>query len=146
MTLAAVDENDRVEQLIALTRRLIDRLTAETLAYESRRPQDAAAGSAETLRLANLYRHESMSIRQNPGLIRGARAELRQRLIEATKAFHAVLARHGRAVAAAKTLTEGLVQAIATEVAAQRSRAAGYGPAARARPGDASAITLNRRA
>ena len=57
-----------------------------------------------------------------------------------------MLARHGRAVTAAKTLTEGLVHAIAKEVAAQRGRAAGYGPTAMAARGDASAITLNRRA
>jgi hypothetical protein len=146
MALSALNEDDRATQLIALTERLTGRLEAEVRAFEARRPQDAAPGSAETLRLANLYRHESLHIRQNPSLIAGARAELRARLIKATKSFQVVLARHGRAVAAAKVLTEGLVQAIANEVATQRSRVAGYGPAALARKGDASAITLNRRA
>jgi hypothetical protein len=49
-------------------------------------------------------------------------------------------------VGAAKLITEGLVKAVASEVAARRSRSAGYGPTARAREGDARAITLNRRA
>ena len=146
MSLSAIDGDDRAEQLIALTINLTARLTEETRAFEARRPQAASAGAEETLRLANLYRHESTRIRNDPSLLDGARVELRKRLIQTTTAFQAVLARHGRAVTAAKTLTEGLVHAIATEVAAQRSRAAGYGPTALAALGDASAITLNRRA
>jgi hypothetical protein len=146
MTLNAIDADDRAEQLIALTERLTGRLETETRAFEARRPQDVAKGSEETLRLANLYRHESQNIRQNPTLIVGAKKERHARLVKATKTFQTVLARHGRAVAAAKTLTEGLVQAIAGEVASQRGRAAGYGPKAMVRVGDASAIALNRRA
>jgi hypothetical protein len=57
-----------------------------------------------------------------------------------------VLGRHGRSVKAAKIVTEGLVRTIAEEVAARRAPAAGYGARGKARPGDASAITLNRRA
>jgi hypothetical protein len=146
MSLSAIDGDDRAQQLITLTERLTARLTAETNALEARRPQTMAAGAEETLRLANLYRHESLRIRQDPSLLNGAKAALRKQLIQVTVAFQAVLARHGRAVTAAKILTEGLVQAIALEVAAQRSRAAGYGPSALAALGDASAITLNRRA
>jgi hypothetical protein len=146
MSLAATDGNDRAEQLIALTERLSERLTAETRAFEERRPHRAAAGAEETLRLANLYRHECLRIRNDPSLIADASAALRQRLTRVTKGFQAVVARHGRAVIAAKTITEGLVHAIAKEVADQRGRAAGYGPSARAAKGDASAITLNRRA
>jgi hypothetical protein len=146
MSLSAIDGDDRAGQLIALTERLTARLSAETKALEARRPQLLSSGSDETLRLANLYRHESLRIRQNPSLLNGVKAELRKRLIQATVAFQTVLARHGRAVTAAKMLTEGLVQAIALEVAAQRNRAAGYGPSALAAVGDASAITLNRRA
>jgi hypothetical protein len=56
------------------------------------------------------------------------------------------VARQARALNAAKTVTEGLVHAIAQEVAAQRSSGAGYGPGAQAHAGDARAITLNRSA
>jgi hypothetical protein len=146
MALSAIDGDDRAEQLIALTERLTLRLADEIRALDARRPQALSAGAEETMRLANLYRHESLRIRQDPSLLNGAKAELRKKLIKATAAFQTVLTRHGRAVTAAKTLTEGLVQAIAMEVAVQRSRAAGYGPTALAAVGDASAITLNRRA
>ena len=53
---------------------------------------------------------------------RPAPLEQRTRLLRATEAFDAVMERQGRALAAAKTITEGLVNAIAQEVAAQRPR------------------------
>jgi hypothetical protein len=146
MASLAGDPAQRVEQLIVLTERLTAYLTAELKAFEARRPQDAAANSAETARLANLYRHESMRIRADPGLIAGAPLARRQKLVQATKTFDAVLQRHGRALAAAKTVTEGLVKAIAEEVASHRRRMVAYGPKAVQGRGDASAITLNRRA
>lgn len=146
MTLSAVDAEDRARQLIDLTERLTERLAEETRAFEAHRPQDAAAGSPETQRLANLYRHEASRVKREPVLIAGASPATRTRLMRATEAFDSVLARHGRAVAAARTVSEGIVQAIAKEVAAARASTSAYGPGARPGLGDASAITLNRRA
>ncbi len=146
MSLAAVDGEDRAHQLIGLTEQLCGRLLEEIEAFEARRPHLVAARSAETLRLANLYRHESHRVQCNPALLAGMGPELKERLSQHTRRFQAILARHGRAVAAAKTITEGLVGAVATEVAARRSRNAGYGPTARALQGDPRAITLNQRA
>jgi len=148
MAIHAADATDRVEQMIILTERLTELVALEAQAFEARRPQDAVEHQAETSRLANLYRHESMRIRANPKLVAEAPLTLRTRLVRATEAFDAVLARQGRALEAAKTVTEGIVRAIAEEVAAQRSSAGGYGPRASATPatGAATAITLNKRA
>ena len=146
MTLSAVDAEDRARQLIDLTEQLTHRLTAETRSFEAHRPQDAAAGSAETQRLANLYRHEAARVKREPVLIAGAAPATRTKLMRATETFDTVLARHGRAVAAARTVSEGIVHAIAREVAAARASTSAYGPGARAGQGDASAIALNRRA
>jgi hypothetical protein len=146
MSLSAIDAEDRVRQLTTLTERLTDRLAGETVAFEAHRPQDAAAGAVETQRLANLYRHEAARIKREPALIAGAALETRRRLMRATEAFEAVLARYGRAVEAARSITEGLVHAIAQEVASHRAAGAGYGPSAKTAKSDASAITLNRRA
>ena len=146
MALSATDAADRVEQLLTLTERLTERLSVEMAAFERGRPQDAVGTLEDTARLANLYRHESVRVKADPGLIKGAPAPLRHRLIEATRAFDAILVRHARAVEAARTITEGIVRTIASEVAAQRAPAAGYGANARANAGDASAVTLNRRA
>jgi hypothetical protein len=146
MSLAAEDAGDRARQLAALTERLTDLIAADTRAFEARRPQDAAARMGETSELANLYRHESLRVRQDPSLLVGASLEERRRLVRATEAFEAVLSRHGRAIEAAKSITEGLVHAIANEVAAARASGTGYGAGGRRIAGDASSVTLNQRA
>jgi hypothetical protein len=146
MALNASDPADRVEQLIVVTERLTERLSAEAAAFEARRPHEAAAGLEETARLANLYRHESARVKADRSLVAAAPEALRSRLIRVTGDFESMLSRHARALEAAKIITEGLVRTIAAEVAAQRAPAAGYGADARAGAGDVTSITLNRRA
>lgn len=146
MALDARDAADRVGQLIILTERLTGLIADQALAFEQRRPQAAAAQLEETSRLANLYRHESTRVRAQPGLIEGAPLEQRRALMRATEAFDAVLARQGRALESARTVTEGLVKAIADEVVNQRSSGPGYGPGAQAIGADGRAIALNRSA
>ena len=148
MALAAADAAQRVDQLLILTERLTDILARQSLCFEEHRPQDAAVLMEDAARLANLYRHESNRVRADTGLIQDAPIELRRKLVAATEAFDVVLERHGRAVSAAKFVTEGLVRTIAEEVASKRDQLSGYGPAARApaAAGAATAITLNRRA
>ena len=147
MALAAHDAADRVDQLIILTERLTALLVEECQAFERRRPQDIAGQVEETQRLANLYRHESTRVRANPALVATAPLAQRQQLMRSTEAFDAVLARHGRALQAAKTVTEGLVRAVAEEVAGQRTSATAYGPTAtQSSATAATAITLNKRA
>jgi hypothetical protein len=139
--------DDRISQLIGLTERLTRLLAAQAQAFEARRPQDAAAAMEETAGLANGYRHEAQRIRQQAEILAKLTDRQRLRLTRATEAFDAVIARHARALMAAKTVTEGLVHAIAEEVAAQRSAGAAYGPlGTRTRPATAAPITLNRRA
>lgn len=147
MTATAQDAAERVDQLILLTERLTGMIADAAAAFEQRRPQDALKDIEETSRLANLYRHESTRVRADPGLVAAAPLDQRTRLVRATEAFDAVLARQGRALEAAKTITEGLVRAVAEEVAAQRTKGVSYGAdgvttANRA----ATAITLNKRA
>ncbi len=147
MSNSEIEASLRVTQLADLTERLTDLIALEAQAFEQRRPQAAAAQIAETSRLANIYRHETARIRGNPGLLSASRVEDRLRLIRATEAFDAVLARQGRALEAAKAVTEGLVQAIANEVAQQRTRGVSYGPGARVHSmGIATSITLNQSA
>jgi hypothetical protein len=137
----------RIDELIALTERLTALIAEQANAFEVRRPHDAARNMEETTRLANIYRREAQTVRAQPGLVAVASKADRQRLIRATEAFDAVMARQGRALNAAKTITEGLVHAIATEIANQRSANTGYGPAGVQPPNNAAtAVTLNRHA
>ena len=147
MAIAASDAADRVEQLIILTERLSALIAEQAAAFETRRPGDAAAMLDEISRLANLYRHESARVRADVGLVSSAPVEARTRLVRATEGFDAVLARQGRAIEAARTVTEGLVKVIADEVAAQRTQGTTYGAGGTQAPGAAAtAITLNKRA
>ncbi|MDO9608808.1 MAG: flagellar basal-body protein FlbY [Brevundimonas sp.] len=136
----------RVRQLLDLTRRLTDRLAAETRAFEEGRPQDVAASLAETQEMANLYRRDSGHVKANPALLSGGLATDRMALIEATRAFDAVLSRHASAVEAARKISEGLVRAIAHEVAAARTPASAYAADGRAAQGDGRAVAFNRKA
>ncbi len=140
------DAGERVEQMVLLTERLTELVAAQAKSFETHRPLDAVVHGDEIGRLANLYRHESARVRSDPGLVSQANLTLRRRLVRATEAFDAVLARQQRAVNAAKTVTEGLVRAIAEEVASQRQKGATYGPSAATAIAPATAITLNRRA
>lgn len=135
-----------LRRLTSLTDQLTARLEAETDAFASRRPQDVAAGLTETQELANIYRRESAQLKANPALLSSAPASERMALIKATEAFDAVLAIHARTVEAARAISEGLVQAIAQEVAGARARGTGYSASGHAYAGDGRAVTLNRRA
>lgn len=147
MPIAATNPADRVEQLILLTERLTELVALEAAAFEQRRPHEAAKYIDETSRLANIYRHESARVRADPQLVEKAPMAQRQALMRATEAFDAVLARQGRAIEAARTITEGLVRAIADEVAAQRADRSGYGAGGERAAGSAPvALALNQRA
>ena len=147
MALSASDAEDRVEQLVILTERLTALIAEQAACFEQRRPQDAAAMLEEVSRLANLYRHESARVRADTSMVSSAPLAARNRLIRATEGFDAVLARQGRALEAARTVTEGLVRAIADEVAAQRTKGSSYDAGGQQGPGAAAtAITLNKRA
>ena len=143
---ADASANERVEQLIILTERLTAMIRRETEAFEARRPQDVADTVGETARLANIYRLESARLKQDPTVLTAATENRRKTLVNATKAFDTALTRHGQVLEAARTITEGLVHAIAKEVTANRAKPVGYTSRARSTLGDTVAVTLNRRA
>lgn len=145
-TAATLNATARVRQLIDLTDRLTARLSGESRAFEARRPQDAAASMAATQDLANTYRRESAQLKANPAAVVAASPAERAALIRATEAFEAVLSRHGRAVEAARIISEGLVRTIAAEVAGQRGSPSAYGASGTATTGDGRAVAFNRQA
>lgn len=136
----------RARQLINLTQALTERLSAESAAFRALRAQDVAAGMAETQELANLYRRESAQAKAAPAFLTVIPADLREALISATQAFESVLAEHASTVDAARQVSEGLVRAIAAEVAGARAQGVGYGASGRATEGDGRAVALNRKA
>ena len=136
----------RVRQLTDLTERLSTRLSDETAAFEARRPQDVAAGLAETQEMANLYRRDTAHVKANPALLSAAPLADRTALIDATRLFEQIVSAHGRAVEAARIISEGLLRAIAEEAARARPSGAAYGAGGAASAGDGRAFALNRTA
>lgn len=135
-----------IRRLIRLTEMLSERLKAETAAFAARRPQDVTASLVETQELANQYRRESAQLKANRAMLTAAPASERMALIRVTETFEATLATHGRAVDAARTISEGLVRTIAHEISAARAVGTGYGATGQAALGDGRAITFNRTA
>ena len=136
----------RVRQLVQLTQALTERLRLETAAFEQSRPQDVATSLTGTQEMANLYRRDTGHVKANPALLSGAPAADRKDLVKATEVFNAVLARPARAVAAARTNSEGLVRALAQEVTAARTPASAYSATGAPAQGDGRAVALNRMA
>lgn len=143
---ATLNATARVRQLTDLTRRLTDRLTEESRAFESRRPQDAAATMAATQDLANAYRRESAQVKADPSALAAAPLAERKALMTATRLFDAAVSAHASAVEAARQISEGLVRAIAGEVTEARGSPAGYGASGHAAVADGRAFALNRTA
>ena len=133
-------------RLTSLTGQLSDRLENETRAFAERRPGDVVASLPQTQELTNQYRRESAQLRAAPGMISAAPEAERSALIKATQAFETILAKHARAVEAARVISEGLVRTIAAEVAGARAQGVGYGASGRATEGDGRAVALNRKA
>lgn len=127
MPLLADTPADRAEQMCALTERLIVLLDAETKLIEAQLPPLAGEEGDEKARLANLYRQEMARIAADRGLIRAAPAGTLARLRSLTTNFRTSLAAHERALIGVKEISEGLVKAIAEEVARVRGGAPGYG-------------------
>ncbi|HYD88266.1 MAG TPA: flagellar basal-body protein FlbY [Vitreimonas sp.] len=127
MALVADDGRDRAEQLLLLTERLTALIAEETRRIEARLPPLEGAEAEEKNRLANAYRLELARIKQEPSLISSAPADMLNALRQRTVKLHEALARHETELGAIKLITEGLVHAMADEVARQRSAGGAYG-------------------
>ncbi len=148
MALLAENPADRAAQLIALTDRLTGLIEQETALIEARAPLLDGALGEEKARLANVYRLEMTRIAQDRTLIREAPAQQLDGLRGATVRFRAALAAHERALIGVKAVAEGLVRAIAEEVARVRAGSRGYGASGgyAAPASEAAALALNKTA
>ena len=121
MTIAAHDINDRIEQLISVTERLSELMTAEIAALKARKLDASSTDWNEKEQLAHTYRLEMTDT------LVAANANLRKILFERVRTFQSILAEHNKALTAMREITEGLVENIAREVAAETNGPQGYG-------------------
>ncbi len=127
MALAAHDANDRAQQMISLSNRLTGLLVKETELFLARTPQEAAGFAEEKGQLARIYRNETSRIARDPALLASADAALKSDLRAATIKFNTALESNHRATNSIRTITQGMVHSVATEVAKTRAAKTGYG-------------------
>ncbi len=123
----AAQAADRADQLLAMASRLTTLVAAEIEAMKQRRLDGASADWSEKETLAHGWRVEIGRIKADPSLLAGLDAGRKLALREAAQTLEATLETHAAALAAMKDVTEGLVRAIAGEVASARSAPTGYG-------------------
>jgi hypothetical protein len=134
---------ERADQLLAMTQRLCTLVDNEIQALKMRSLDGASADFEEKERLSHAWRLEVGRIKADPALLAGVDAGRKTALREASQRLESALEGHAHAVNAMKEVTEGIVRAIAGEVAAQRAAPAGYGRSGQAQqPGDRSASGL----
>lgn len=142
--LSAQNSSDRAAQLLALTKRLTERLAGDTAVLEAHRPQDLVGGIEETRSLSNLYRLETARIKANPSLLDGISDKEKSALRDATELFDKALVRYEGAVIAAKTITEGIVAAVAEDLNSQTKKTATYGAHGRTSNNGPQSLNLGR--
>jgi hypothetical protein len=147
MALVAEDAADRVRQLITIAKELTAYALSETEAIKSRRsPPEGRAAQDNNIQLANAFRMEMGHIEANPALVALApKAEL-AKLKAACIALEAASSGHRDALAALKMVSEGLLQAMAEEVARQRGASAVYGAGGDTSQPKSLAVALDKRA
>jgi hypothetical protein len=138
---------ERAEQLHAMTLRLIGMVIAEAEAVRAHRLSSANAGWDEKERLVHAWRIEVSRIKAEPALLAGLSAARKSALQQSARELETALEAHAMALAASKSVTEGLVRSIATEIAAARSAPVGYGRSgANAGARQAAGLAVNAKA
>jgi len=126
MALKADDAADRAAQMLLVTERLATLIAAETQRIDARLPPLDGAEAEEKTRLANAYRLELTRIKHDRSLIEGADEDTLSKLRAATEQLHVCLAAHEASLNAVKVISEGLVHAMAEELARLRGGETGY--------------------
>lgn len=127
MALVANDPAHRAEQMIMLTDQLTLLIERETALIEAREPPLTGEAGEEKARLANLYRQEMTRIAAQRDLVAGVPPKTLAALRASTVRFRAALVTHERALTAVKEICEGIVHAIAEEVANVKAGPRAYG-------------------
>ena len=131
----------KIERLLALTERLKQALEADIAALERGRPREMRSPSAEVQQLTALYTREAAAF--SPSIVQALPKDLREKLTGATSRFRDVLTQHGRVLTRVRTCTEGMIRAIADDVAKKRNAQRPYTPVQAAKPRSPGALLYN---
>lgn len=121
------DSTERATHLLAMTQRLVALVATEIEVVKARKLNSLSADWNEKERLVHAWRIEVSKVKNEPALLDGISPDLKASLREAATELEQKLEAHAQALMATKTVTEGLVRSIATEIASSYSAPAGYG-------------------
>jgi hypothetical protein len=136
-----------VIDLLETTLRLIDVLEGEIEMLRGMNPEEMQALQQDKIVLAAAYESQLKRLRDHPDLAGPLSDDLRAELKEATDTFQDVLAANERALRAARTATDGVLQAVVDAANRQDPRAS-YSPKgrqARRNPRAPHAVSINER-
>jgi type I site-specific restriction endonuclease len=116
----------KLERLLAMSERLAAAITADIAALESGRPRDMKTIEPETQKLSALYERELSGF--SPKEAAAVPTELRAKCAAAAKQLNDCLQRQQRLLKRMKTISEGMIRAVAQEVQRQQSAFRPYSP------------------
>jgi hypothetical protein len=131
----------KIERLLALTARLTEALNEDIAALERGRPREMRSHKPEVQQLLALYSREVQSL--NLAVAKNLPQEAQDRLRDATGRFRETLAMHNRVLTRVKTCTEGMIRAIAEDVAKKRALQVPYAAPVNVKPRVTPAIVYN---
>jgi hypothetical protein len=131
----------KIERLLTLTERLKEALEADIAALERGRPREMRSPKADVQQLTALYAREAAGFA--PSVVQGLPKDLREKLTGATTRFREVLIQHGRVLTRVRSCTEGMIRAIADDVASKRNAQRPYAPVQAAKPRSPGALLYN---
>jgi len=146
-----MSDNDRLDVLVTLTERLGDCLAAEVALLGQRQIGGLADLQREKSQLVQAYEAEVKQLRQMKDSNAPVSGERKRRLTDAAERLKRLLADNERALRAAKTVNDRVLQAIVEALERERGQPVGYGrrgrPAATPprRNGGIGAIALDER-
>ncbi|MBV1887388.1 MAG: hypothetical protein KUG61_09910 [Parvibaculaceae bacterium] len=141
-----ISPSARVARLIEVTQSLSTLIDEETAALKDRKIRDAAKLHTDKIKLSNAYAADLSVIKQNPLLVDRVPAEEVKRLKSTIGSLSTRLEENRRLLAAARSVSEGLIRSVAKISGAKSAPVTGYGRNAamtQSRPIGSNAIALD---
>ncbi|HUJ45520.1 MAG TPA: hypothetical protein VLV55_00200 [Rhizomicrobium sp.] len=135
------DTQARLQRILAIGERLAAAIDADIKALEKGRPQEMKSIEPETQKLSLLYEKELAGF--SPKEAAGMPPELRARLVASGKRLNDCLERQQRLLKRMRTISEGMVRAVAEEMQRRQIAARPYAPRPMAKPRPTAAMVYN---
>jgi hypothetical protein len=137
-----MNDEPKIERLIALAERLIVALEGDITALKAGNPAAMPSMDPAVQKLSVLYGREAQNF--DIRTAKSAPPDLRQRFLVITAKFRDVLKLHARMLTRVKNASEGMIQAIAREVERINAPTRTYGPRPGGAPQSSGAMVFNR--